>query len=61
MLGGLEEKKILDKLTLIAAIATMGVETGGFRPIDEYGDSKYFTKMYEGIIKTGGVFAGHAV
>ncbi|AOY84079.1 DUF4231 domain-containing protein [Moorena producens JHB] len=48
VLAGLEEKKILDKLTLIAAIATIGVETGGFRPIDEYGDSKYFTKMYEG-------------
>ncbi|WP_424099456.1 glycoside hydrolase family 19 protein [Moorena producens] len=48
VLAGLEEKKILDKLTLIAAIATIGVETGGFRPINEYGDSKYFTKMYEG-------------
>ncbi|NEO91601.1 MAG: DUF4231 domain-containing protein, partial [Moorea sp. SIO3G5] len=43
MLAGLEEKKILDKLTLIAAIATIGVETGGFRPMDEYGNSKYFT------------------
>ena len=48
VLAGLEEKKILDKLTLIAAIATIGVETGGFRTINEYGNAKYFTKMYEG-------------
>ncbi|WP_293106339.1 DUF4231 domain-containing protein [Moorena sp. SIO3I6] len=45
VLASLEEKKILDKLTLIAAIATIGVETGGFRPINEYGNAKYFTKI----------------
>jgi hypothetical protein len=48
VLAALEEKKILDKPTLIAAIATIGVETGGFCPINEYGGPQYFTSMYEG-------------
>lgn len=48
VMAALQEKDILDKLTLVAAIATIGVETGGFRPIKEYGGPKYFTKMYEG-------------
>ncbi|HEY9596378.1 MAG TPA: glycoside hydrolase family 19 protein, partial [Cyanophyceae cyanobacterium] len=47
VLEALEEKGILDKPTLIAAIATIGVETGGFCPINEYGGPQYFTKMYE--------------
>lgn len=48
VLAALEEKGILDRLTLIGAIATIGVETGGFRPINEMGGNQYFTKMYEG-------------
>lgn len=47
VLEALQEKGILDKPTLIAAIATIGVETGGFCPINEYGGTQYFTKMYE--------------
>lgn len=47
VLAALEEKNILDRLTLIAAIATIGVETGGFRPIHEMGGPKYFAK-YDG-------------
>ncbi|HBL61003.1 MAG TPA: DUF4231 domain-containing protein, partial [Cyanobacteria bacterium UBA8803] len=47
VLSALQEKNILDKPTLIAAIATIGVETGGFRPIHEYGGTQYFTRMYE--------------
>ncbi len=47
VLEALQKKNILDRLTLIGAIATIGVETGGFRPINEYGGPKYFTKMYE--------------
>jgi hypothetical protein len=48
VLEALQEKNILDKPTLIAAIATIGVETGGFCPINEYGSSQYFKSMYEG-------------
>lgn len=47
LLASLQERDILDKLTLIAAIATIGVETGGFRPIHEIGGPEYFTRMYE--------------
>ncbi|RMG07397.1 MAG: hypothetical protein D6728_16880 [Cyanobacteria bacterium J055] len=47
LLDALEKKGILDKPTLIAALATIGIETGGFRPINEYGDRQYFTEMYE--------------
>jgi hypothetical protein len=34
--------------TVIAAIATVGVETGSFAPIKERGGPAYFTKLYEG-------------
>lgn len=47
VLTALAEQKILDKPTLIAAIATIGVETGGFKPIKEYGSEAYFTHHYE--------------
>ena len=47
VLEALQEKGILDKPTLIAAIATIRVETGGFRPINEYGDDSRFTELYE--------------
>jgi Putative peptidoglycan binding domain len=33
VLSALKEQDLLDRLTLIATIATIGVETGGFRPI----------------------------
>lgn len=47
LLSGLDAKGILNKPTLIAALATIGVETAGFRPINEWGDDDYFTEMYE--------------
>lgn len=47
ILAALKEKKIDSKLTLVATIATIGVETGGFKPIREIGDDDYFTEMYE--------------
>ena len=47
--GALESRGMHDADVMIAAIATIGVETAGtFRPIDEYGDKAYFTRMYEG-------------
>lgn len=47
VLSALREKGMEDRLTLVAALATIGVETGGFIPIDEQGDHYYFTEMYE--------------
>ena len=58
VLAALKERDILDKLTLIAAIATIGVETGGFRPIHEIGGTEYFTKMYEGRSDLGNTAPG---
>lgn len=58
VLQALHDKGILDKLTLIAALATIRVETGGFRPIQEYGGSTYFTQMYEGREDLGNTHAG---
>lgn len=47
--GALESRGMRDPTVMIAAIATIGVETDGtFRPIDEVGDVAYFTRMYEG-------------
>ena len=58
VLTALQELNILDKLTLIAAIATIGVETGGFRPIHELGGTEYFTKKYEGRSDLGNTSPG---
>lgn len=58
VLTALAEHNILDKPTLVAAIATIGVETGGFRPIKEYGDDEYFTQNYEWRDDLGNVCAG---
>ncbi len=43
----LDKRYLLDRLTLIAALGTIKVETGGFRPICEYGGDNYFLEMYE--------------
>ena len=61
VLAALQEHGILDKPTLIAAIATIGVETGGFCPINEYGDPQYFTSMYEGRQDLGNTESGDGV
>lgn len=58
LLAALQEQGILDKLTLIVAIATIGVETGGFRRIHEYGGPEYFTQMYEGRSDLGNTVPG---
>ena len=44
----LESRGMRDPLVKVAAIATVSVETARtFRPIDEFGDDEYFTRMYE--------------
>ncbi len=47
VLKGLDGKGLLNKPTVIAALATIGVETAGFRPINEWGGEDYFREMYE--------------
>lgn len=50
---------IADEPTEIAALATIRVEVGyGFRPINEYGDDAYFTRMYEGRADLGNTEQG---
>jgi len=48
LVGALQEQNLTDKLCLIAALATIGVEVPSFQPIGEYGGDAYFTRMYEG-------------
>lgn len=43
----LSKRKILNRNCLIAVLATIKVETGGFSPIPEYGGDRYFTNNYE--------------
>ncbi len=57
--GALESRGLRHPDVMIAAIATVGVETAGtFRPIDEYGDKAYFTRMYEGRADLGNTRKG---
>jgi predicted chitinase len=58
VLSALREQSILDRLTLIATIATIGVETGGFRPIHEFGSRQRFIDLYEGREDLGNVKPG---
>jgi predicted chitinase len=61
VMKGLQAKGILTKPTLIAALATIGVETAGFRPIKEWGDDAYFTEMYEGRDDLGNTEPGDGI
>ena len=45
----------------IATLATVGTEVGSFTPINEFGGSAYFKKMYEGRKDLGNVRAGDGV
>lgn len=56
--AALHRRGILNRATAIAAVATIGVEAGGFWPIKEYGDHAYFTRMYEGRSDLGNVVPG---
>jgi predicted chitinase len=57
--GALESRGMRDGLVKIAAIATIAVETARtFRPIDEFGDDEYFTRMYEGRADLGNTRKG---
>jgi predicted chitinase len=54
----LAECGLSDKASTIAALATIGTEVPGFAPINEYGGTAYFTKMYEGRKDLGNTQAG---
>jgi predicted chitinase len=56
--GALERHAIGTLPTQIAAIATVGVETGRFSPIRERGGPAYFTKNYEGRADLGNTEVG---
>jgi len=57
--GALEARSMGDPLIKIAAIGTVAVETGHtFKPIDEFGDDVYFTRMYEGRADLGNTKKG---
>jgi Chitinase class I len=45
--AALARHEILTEACAIAAIATIGIETGCFSPIKERGGPAYFTKLYE--------------
>lgn len=58
VLEALQDYDILDKQVLIGLLATVRVETNGFKPINEFGGTKYFTKHYEGRRDLGNVHPG---
>ncbi|MFP5273679.1 DUF4231 domain-containing protein [Coleofasciculus sp.] len=58
VLEALQNYEILDKQVLIGLLATVRVETNGFKPINEFGGPKYFTKHYEGRRDLGNVQPG---
>jgi peptidoglycan hydrolase-like protein with peptidoglycan-binding domain len=61
LIAGLDGKKMLNKPTLIAALATISVETNGFQPIREWGGDSYFHEMYEGRSDLGNTQPGDGV
>jgi Chitinase class I len=56
--SALERNEINSLATVIAAIATVAVETGRFSPIRERGGPAYFTKNYEGRADLGNTQPG---
>jgi peptidoglycan hydrolase-like protein with peptidoglycan-binding domain len=57
----LEARGILNQPTLVAALATISVETAGFQPINEWGGNSYFHEMYEGRSDLGNTQPGDGV
>ena len=58
LVQAMTEQGIDDRLSLIAALATIGVEVPSFQPINEYGGDAYFTRMYEGRADLGNTQPG---
>jgi hypothetical protein len=49
---------LADRASLVAVLATIGTEVASFEPINEHGDTKYFTRHYEGRIDLGNTHPG---
>lgn len=49
---------LTDRASMIAVVATIGTEVGSFAPINEFGGTAYFTKMYEGHRELGNTQPG---
>jgi hypothetical protein len=47
-----------DRASMIAIVATIGTEVGSFLPINEFGGTAYFTRMYEGRTDLGNTQPG---
>ncbi len=57
----LAEQGLTDRASTIAALATVATEVPDFAPINEYGSSAYFRRMYEGRADLGNTHAGDGV
>lgn len=57
----LATRHILDRLTLIAVLGTIKIETSGFAPIPEYGDDNYFYDSYENRDDLGNIQPGDGI
>lgn len=60
ILAAMQKFDMLDKTVLIGLLATVRVETGGMRPIHEYGGESYW-RQYEGRSDLGNVNPGDGV
>lgn len=60
ILEAMQEYDILDKNVLVGLLATVRVETGGFKPVHEWGGEKYWQR-YEGRLDLGNVKPGDGV
>ena len=52
------ENGLGDRACVIAVVATVGTEVASFEPINEYGGTAYFTKLYEGRADLGNTQPG---
>jgi predicted chitinase len=59
--SALAEQGLSDEASAIAAIATVATEVPDFAPINEFGGSAYFKKMYEGRRDLGNTRPGDGV
>ncbi|MGH9780332.1 MAG: glycoside hydrolase family 19 protein, partial [Candidatus Acidiferrales bacterium] len=59
--AALDERQIYSPLSAVAAISTISVETGTFRPIKERGGPTYLANLYENRKDLGNVNPGDGV
>lgn len=60
ILAAMKKYDILDKSVLIGLLATIRIETGGFKPVHEWGGESYW-KRYEGRTDLGNVRPGDGI